>query len=105
LVYGSVKYVIALVHGISQHAQLLQHTLVCDVASRGFIDDGLCPKENPLQAVLNMIIWHLLLGAFADEEIYGSRDHFTKEHRKKSFHYGLNSQEDNPNQLEKTNQI
>jgi hypothetical protein len=53
--------------------------LVHDVASCGLVDDDLCPKENPLQAVLN--IRHLRLGAFADEEIYGSSDYLTKDCR------------------------
>jgi hypothetical protein len=75
-----------LVHGISQHAQLLQHSLVGDVASCGLVDDDLCPKENPLQAALN--IRQLWLGAFADDKIYGSSDHLTKDCRNYYVHFG-----------------
>ena len=45
LVSENVESVMALVHGISQHVHLLEHSLVSDVASRGFIDDDLSPKE------------------------------------------------------------
>jgi hypothetical protein len=85
LVSISVKYVISLVHGISQQAQLLQHSLVCDVPSSGLVNDDLCPKENPFEAVLN--IRHLLLGAFADEETYGSSDRLTKQCRNYHVHF------------------
>ena len=71
LVPEGVMHVTGFVHGIPQHLQLLEHSLVRDVASSRLIDDYLCPKESPLQAVLH--IQHLWLGGFADEEIYGSR--------------------------------
>jgi hypothetical protein len=71
LVSEGVKFVTALVHGISQHVQLLEHSLVRDAASCGLINDNLCSEESPLQAVLHIL--HLWLGDFADEEIYGSR--------------------------------
>ena len=82
---GSVKYVIALVHGISQHAELLQHSLVRDVASCGLVGDDLCPKDNLLQVVLN--IRPLPLGCFADDETYGSSDRLTKHCRKYHVHF------------------
>ena len=62
LVPEGVMHVTGLVHGIPQHLQLLEHSLVRDVASCGLIDDYLRPKERPLQAVLH--IQCLWLGAF-----------------------------------------
>jgi hypothetical protein len=57
----------ALMHGISQHVQLLEHSMVCDVPSCGLVDDDLCTKKDPAETVLQ-ILW-LKLGAFADEKI------------------------------------
>jgi hypothetical protein len=71
LVPEGVMHVTGLVHGIPQHLQLLEHSLVRDVASCGLVDDYLCPKERPLQVVLH--IQCLWLAIFPDEEIYGSR--------------------------------
>jgi len=59
--------------------------LVGDVSSCGLVDDDLCPKENPLQPVLDIL--HLRLGAFADEEFYGSSDHLTKDYRNYCVHF------------------
>ena len=71
MVPEGAMHVTGFVHGIRQHLQLLDHSLVRDVASCGLIDDYLCPKERPLQVVLHIrCLW---LAAFCDEEVYGSR--------------------------------
>jgi hypothetical protein len=85
LVLESVKRVTALVHGVSQHVQLLEHSLVCDLPSHGLIKDHLCPEQDPAEAVVLHILC-LQFGAFSDEEIYGSRDHLTKDCRKEHLH-------------------
>jgi hypothetical protein len=81
-----VKHIIAPVHSISEHVQLKEHGLVCDVPPYGLIDDDLCPDYSPLQTFLHCVCWQL--GALLDDEIYGSRCQVTQHCRQESFHLG-----------------
>ena len=52
LVSESIERVIASVHAISQHVELVQHSLVCDVPPHGLIDNDLRPEQNSAEAIL-----------------------------------------------------
>jgi hypothetical protein len=49
-----VKHVTALEHGISQHAQLLEHSLTRDVPPHCLIDDNLHPEKNSAKTILHV---------------------------------------------------
>ncbi|TVU40576.1 hypothetical protein EJB05_14043, partial [Eragrostis curvula] len=74
----------ASVHGFCEHAQQFKHSLVCDMPPHTFIRDDLSSEKDPAEAILH-ILRHLL-GAFADEEIYGSSCQFTQDCRKENLH-------------------
>lgn len=79
-----VWYITASVYGVSQHVQLLEHSLICDVPSHCLVNNDLCSEQDPPETVLHA--QHLQLGTFVDEEIYVSSEHFTKYCRKEYFH-------------------
>jgi hypothetical protein len=76
-----------LVHGASQDVQLPEHSLICDLPSHGLIEDDLCSDQGPVQVVLHIMF--LQLGAFSDEETYGSSCQLTQDRRKKIVHLGI----------------
>jgi hypothetical protein len=93
LVPEDVKRVIASVNGMPQHVQLKKHRLsrkkkkhrmVCDVPPYGLINDDLCPEQDPPEAI--HCILRRWLGAFANQETYGSSGQITKYCRDKILH-------------------
>nr|CAB3455494.1 unnamed protein product [Digitaria exilis] len=79
LVSECVEDVITSVHCVTQHLQLLEHGMICDVPSHGLVHDDLCPEQELCELVVH--IKHLWLGAFADDEIDASSGHLTKDCR------------------------
>jgi hypothetical protein len=90
LVSEGVEDVIASVHGVSEHVQMLEHSLVCDLSFHGLINDDLSSEKSPLQSIRHT--QHRWLGAFADEEIYGSRSQLAQDSRNKNLHYRTSPQ-------------
>jgi len=105
LVPETVEHVIALVHGVSQYVQLLEHSLVCDLPSHGLVDDDLCPEQDLVEAVIHILC--LQYGAFADDEMYGSGCHLTEDSRKENLHLGALSslQEDDARRWGEKNMV
>jgi len=86
LVSEGVDDVIAVVHGVSEHVQLLENTSVCDLPSHGLIDDDLCPEQDPAEAILHVrCCW---LEAIFDKEIYGSCCQLVQNSSKENIHLG-----------------
>jgi hypothetical protein len=54
------------VHGASQHVQLQEHSLVCDLLSHSFIDDDLRLEQDPAEAVLQILFLQL---GFMEEQV------------------------------------
>ncbi|KAF8713930.1 hypothetical protein HU200_027912 [Digitaria exilis] len=84
LISEGFENIMAPVHCISQHVQLEEHSLVCDLPSHCLVDDDLCSKQNYVEPILN-IQW-CRLREFADEEIYGSCGQLTQNCRNENIH-------------------
>jgi hypothetical protein len=67
LVPESVEHVRASVHGTSQHVQLPEHGLVCDLPLHGLLDYKLCSEQDAAEDTLHILfLMRRRLGAFAD---------------------------------------
>ncbi|TVU40336.1 hypothetical protein EJB05_13797, partial [Eragrostis curvula] len=72
---------------LPNQVQLLEHSLVCDVPSRGLINNDLCPEKDPTEMILQVQCCRL--GSFADEETNGSCGQLTMASRKENLHFQL----------------